>query len=382
MRIGSVPVLVGVGRRLALPLLLMADHAAAQLDLGPEEHVLADGVEIVVPGYSVPSFVHFDGDELKDLIVGEGSGTETARVRIYLNVGAPGQPVFSDFYYAQSEGEDLVVPGSGCLGLFPRVVYWDADDRKDLLIGQSNGKIKLFLNVGTDDDPTFDGGTFLQSGTYPFKTDIDIGSRATPMVADWNNDGRKDLVAGAIDGLVRVFINEGTDTEPDFIAAMAVQADGENLIVPWLRSSPDVADLNGDGRKDLISGNTAGELLFYANVATDEEPAFSEPAYVESDGVPIDLPGGARSRPFLGDWNEDGLADVLIGAGDGLVRLFLGRAGPGDVNGDGVVDADDLLFLLQAWGPCPEPPVQCPADFDANDVVDTADLLILLAHWG
>jgi hypothetical protein len=52
-----------------------------------------------------------------------------------------------------------------------------------------------------------------------------------------------------------------------------------------------------------------------------------------------------------------------------------------DLNGDGVVNTPDLLALLAAWGPCPDPP-ECPADLDGDGVVGTADLLILLAHWG
>jgi hypothetical protein len=50
----------------------------------------------------------------------------------------------------------------------------------------------------------------------------------------------------------------------------------------------------------------------------------------------------------------------------------------GDVTGDAVVDAADLVALLAAWGPCAE----CPEDVDGNGVVDTADLLVLLAAWG
>jgi len=125
--------------------------AAGDLHLGPEQFVQAGGIDIDVPGYSVPCFAYWDGDELRDLIVGEGDGTYTPKVRVYLNVGTAGSPQFGDFFYAQSDGADLTVPGGGCLGLFPRVVYWDADDRKDLLIGQSDGKIKIFLNIASDD---------------------------------------------------------------------------------------------------------------------------------------------------------------------------------------------------------------------------------------
>lgn len=57
-------------------------------------------------------------------------------------------------------------------------------------------------------------------------------------------------------------------------------------------------------------------------------------------------------------------------------RSIAGR--PGDVNGDGFVDFEDLLLLLAAWGPCED----CPEDVDGNGQVDFADLLIVLANWG
>ncbi|MHC4065559.1 MAG: FG-GAP repeat domain-containing protein, partial [Planctomycetota bacterium] len=242
---------------LVLPLLALAIHpACGQPVLGPGELVQADGAAIDVPGYSVPSFVHWNEDGLRDLVVGEGSGTYTPKVRVYLNVGTGSAPQFSSYFYAQSEGSDLTVPGGGCLGIFPRTVYWDADGRKDLLVGLANGTVKLFLNVGTDDEPTFDGGTFLQVGLPGSKTNIDVGNRATPTVVDWNNDDRKDLVVGAYDGRICLFINQGTDTAPDFRSTLYAQEDGSNLIVPSIRSSPVILDLDGDGNKDLLTGNT------------------------------------------------------------------------------------------------------------------------------
>ena len=90
-----------------------AAPALAQLDLGAEEIVQAGGAAIDVPGYSVPSFVHWDGDGLRDLVVGEGSGTYTPKVRVYLNAGTSGSPLFSTYFYAQSGGGDLTVPGGG-----------------------------------------------------------------------------------------------------------------------------------------------------------------------------------------------------------------------------------------------------------------------------
>ena len=88
-------------------------RARADIILGPEELVEAGGVTIEVPGYSVPSFAHWDRDGLPDLVVGAGSGSDTAKVRVYLNVGSAGNPEFDAYFYVQSEGSDLVCPGGG-----------------------------------------------------------------------------------------------------------------------------------------------------------------------------------------------------------------------------------------------------------------------------
>jgi hypothetical protein len=103
----------GIGVGVALLLLLLPAAALGDLYLGPEELVQADGSEIDVPGYSVPSFVDWNSDGVCDLIVGEGSGTTTARVRIYLNTGSAVDPFFEDFSYAMSDGDTLTVAGSG-----------------------------------------------------------------------------------------------------------------------------------------------------------------------------------------------------------------------------------------------------------------------------
>lgn len=92
---------------------LLAPRAAAQFHIGPERFVKAGGIDIHVNDYSVPSFAHWDDDGRPDLIVGEGSGSERGRVRVFLNEGTPGDPRFSDFFLAQSNGGPLTLPGGG-----------------------------------------------------------------------------------------------------------------------------------------------------------------------------------------------------------------------------------------------------------------------------
>jgi hypothetical protein len=54
---------------------------------------------------------------------------------------------------------------------------------------------------------------------------------------------------------------------------------------------------------------------------------------------------------------------------------------PGDVNGDGTVDADDLVAVVLAWGDCPAPPSACPADVNGSGSVDADDLVMVILLW-
>ena len=51
---------------------------------------------------------------------------------------------------------------------------------------------------------------------------------------------------------------------------------------------------------------------------------------------------------------------------------------PGDLNGDGVVDVNDLLVIIAGWGACAG---DCPADLNGDGVVNVVDILALLSYW-
>ena len=97
-----------------LALLIPAAPGAAHPHLGAEGHLHAGGDDLLVPGYSVPSFVPWNDDGLTDLVVGEGGGISVeGKIRVYLNVGTVSEPAFASWFYARSLGTDLVVPGGG-----------------------------------------------------------------------------------------------------------------------------------------------------------------------------------------------------------------------------------------------------------------------------
>jgi len=53
----------------------------------------------------------------------------------------------------------------------PFVVDWNNDGAKDLLVGQfTNGNIWLYLNLGTDFMPVFNGGAKVESNGTPITT--------------------------------------------------------------------------------------------------------------------------------------------------------------------------------------------------------------------
>ena len=361
------------------------------INLGPEEFIKADGNDITVPGYSVPFFEDWNNDHLRDLIVGEGGGTADGKVRVYLNRGSESDPCFVDYFYVQSDGQDLTCVPQGCLGAFPRIVYWDEDDRKDLLVGQGDGTVKIFLNVASDNEPAFDAGTYVTVGE-PARN-LDVGMRATPVLVHWNDDGMLDLVVGGVDGLIHVYYNCGCggSVPPHFYFSPTdgqfVQENGRDLQVPGMRSSPVVMDLDRDGKKDLLTGNTDGLILFYKNIGTRSLPAFSGYSTVQSEGEPIDLPGTLRSRPSVCYWTgdgyfgpKDGYWDLLVGYGDGKIRLYRGIPKRGDLNADGLIDCEDFTLFAEAMGQ-PIPAEGSPADLNSDGVVDILDLSAFIDIW-
>ena len=289
--------------------------------------VLMDGAAVLdAGGYVSPALADWNEDGLIDLIVGarETVGPDSiATVRVYLNQGTASDPVFNGFTYAQSLGVDLELDPGSDLGLSPRILHWDDDGKKDMLIGKSDGTILVFRNVGTNDAPAFDGGTPVQADG----SDIDVGLRAMPEVVDWDEDGDNDLIVGAYDGYVRYYQNNGSLYAPAYAAAQFIQDGGADLLETDNRSAVAVADLNRDGNKDLLVGTTYDPLHVYYNQGTNANPVFDGYSQVMADGEPID-PAASRIRPFIGDFNGDGVPDILLGDSTGQITVYYGVPEP------------------------------------------------------
>jgi hypothetical protein len=195
-------------------------------------------------------------------------------------------------------------------------VDWNEDGLKDLIVGEYNGEIRYFRNIGSPGNPQLTFDSYIQMSGYPF----DIGDYSVPWIDDWNEDGRKDLLVGESLGRVGLLINEGTNADPVFNALQYVlEANGDTLDVGQ-RSSPVVVDLDDDGLKDLISGEILGQLFYYENNGTNENPQLAP-----AETLPVgdnDLTVSVTSRAVPIDWEEDGDWDLMVGSLDYRLQLF------------------------------------------------------------
>lgn len=54
----------------------------------------------------------------------------------------------------------------------------------------------------------------------------------------------------------------------------------------------------------------------------------------------------------------------------------------GDVTGDGVVNIDDLVEVINHWGPCPAAPAFCPQEATGDSQINIDDLVRVITNWG
>jgi hypothetical protein len=77
---------------------------------------------------------------------------------------------------------------------------------------------------------------------------------------------------------------------------------------------------------------------------------------------------------------DDAAGSIWIGTEDAGVAVF--RPQPVvDFNGDGAVDVEDLVRLIESWG-CPDPSCDVGPTAFGDGIVDVADLEVLMSHWG
>jgi len=188
------------------------------------------------------------------------------------------------------------------------------DGKFDLVIGDSNGLMYLLVNTGKKGKPEFSSLSQLTVAKEPFKW---TQTRVKPCVVDWNNDGLKDIIFGDEQGRVMLLVNTGTAKAPQFDAPVPLKEGGRDMN-GGVRCDPAVYDLNGDGKRDMITADEDGKVRWFENKGSDENPEFNGFAYIQARGWPIKPSAtGAINR----DMDGDGKADTIGSDADGNILL-------------------------------------------------------------
>ena len=106
----------------------------------------------------------------------------------------------------------------------------------------------------------------------------------------------------------------------------------------------------------------------------------------DADGAvtAADLVFYVESLEDVADCDGNGTADIVQIFGD--PTLDLDQDGvldvcepcPADIDGSGLVDANDILAILSDWGPCDG----CPSDIDGDGMAGVDDILEVISGWG
>lgn len=219
--------------------------------------------------------------------------------------------------------------------LYPSMFQVDvnADGKKELVISTNSvsaerlsNNIWIFENNGTASNPDYQTD---ESTDFLYNTMIDLGQRSAPVFTDVDKDGDLDLVVATTGNLEQtqnqrdrlyLFKNTGTATKPVFELADTNFANisgtgttGSGI----LQAMPSFGDLNGDGKDDLVLGQSSGDISYYINESNGSTYTYT---LVSSQLGAINV--GTYSAPQIIDLDKDGLNDLVIGCRKGNLKYF------------------------------------------------------------
>ncbi len=356
----------------------------------------------------VPHAIDWDADGDTDLVVGDEDG----RVALVEHTGrvVDGLPQFAEPRYFQQQQDEIDL---GVLAT-PVGTDWDGDGDVDLLAGNSAGYLLFVENLSgpSVEQPRFgpprrleaDGRTIRitagPNGSIQGPAEAKWGY-TTIGVADWDGDGRPDVVMNSIWGRVHWYRNLGPSAGeksaadatqqparrlplPKLAAARPVDVawsgapvkprwnwwnpQGDELVTQW-RTTPAAIDFTGDGRCDLVMLDHEGYLCLWERTTAGERKPVTPGKRVLCDeaGKPLRLNAGeggrsGRRKLTVVDWDGDGRLDLLLNARNAELWRGLGErdgvwrfAKVGDVSDRNIEGHDTSPTTV---------------DFDGNDVPD------------
>jgi hypothetical protein len=294
-----------------------------------------------------------------------GKSDATMKITVIRPTGAWSTTSFTDLEEVKSDGQVL---NHGNVAIVPRAVDWDGDGKMDLLAGV-NGSVWLYRNIGTQVSPKFAAGVKVQAGGK----DIQAGnSRMAVSFIDMDKDGQRDLVVVASqDRKVRFYRNvAGERQEPVFAAeAILKNKSGDDCVAEDVRA--EIADWNGDGFPDLITGTWSGSVKISYNAGSPPAPAFQPPVEV-LDAGDRKVSGSYNLNVRIADINQDGVPDFIDSYNWGTIHFRINKGTPAkpllpEAGTFGVTGPGHSNISLH--GLCDGPVVDF-ADFNGDSTID------------
>lgn len=147
---------------------------------------------------------------------------------------------------------------------------------------------------------------FSYAGTNLFGLS-DVGEKSQPTFADIDGDLDFDAFVGNWDGNIVFFRNTGTINNPIFAAGVT---NSFGLRDVGGGANPTLVDIDGDSDLDAFIGNSEGNSLFFRNMGTANNPFFVDPIINPFGLVDVDW----YAAPSFADIDSDGDFDVVAGS--------------------------------------------------------------------
>lgn len=286
-----------------------------------------------------PVFFDFNNNGLKDLFVANYGSRDTSfyengvlksnfisTVALYENIGNLNNPKFKLIT------EDFAnLSQYKLLSIYPTFGDIDGDEKADMLIGNSNGKIWFFKNTATTSQSM---NLVLIDSNFQ---NIDVGDYSAPFLFDLNKNTKLDLIIGERFGKLFHYENVGTLTAPSYnlVNPNLGDVNTADTNYSWFGHSIPYFYRNNSGKTWLFTGSNRGWVLNYRNIDNNLNGTFEliDTLFLTYNMNKFNIMEGNFSAPAIADLNNDNFPEMVLGnLGGGLV-FFLGTEAPADTVG-------------------------------------------------